>query len=77
MLVKKLVQHGNSQAIAIDKQTLQAACLDENALFQIIIDPNGGLLIQSIKSNNEDLVKKSFDKVFKKNLNLLKRLSEK
>lgn len=76
MLVKKLVRHGNSQAIALDKQTLNAAGLDENAMFQIIIEPNGGLLIRSVTSSSNEVVMKSFDKMFNKNLGVLKRLAD-
>jgi antitoxin component of MazEF toxin-antitoxin module len=36
------VRHGNSKALVIDKALLQAAGLDKD------IDPNGGLVIQSV-----------------------------
>lgn len=77
MIIKQLTQSGNSKAIVIDKSLLQAAGLDENALFQIVINPNGGMLIQSVQATNENLVKSSFRKVMKKNHNLLKRLADK
>lgn len=76
MIIKQLKQSGNSKAIVIDKTILQAAGLDENALFQIVINPNGGLLIQSVQTTNENLVKSAFRKVMKKNQNLLKRLAD-
>lgn len=75
MLVKQLVQHGNSKAIVIDKAILQAAGLDENTLFQIVIDPNFGITIQSVKPVNNNF-KQSFDKVMKKYDKVFKRLSE-
>jgi hypothetical protein len=77
MIIKQLTQSGNSKAIVIDKALLLAAGLDENALFQIVINPNGGMLIQSIQTTNENLVKSTFRKVMKKNYNLLKRLADK
>ena len=77
MIIKKLTKSGNSKAIVIDKTLLQAAGLDENALFQIVINPNGGMLIQSVETTNEDLVKTAFKKVVKKNRKLLKRLADK
>lgn len=77
MIIKQLTQSGNSKAIVIDKALLQAAGLDENALFQVVINPNGGMLIQSVQATNENLVKSAFRKVMKKNHNLLKRLADK
>lgn len=76
-MIKSLIHHGNSRALVIDKALLQAAGLDEDkALFQITIDPNGGILIQSVKSINEKLHKESFRQILKENDALLKRLSK-
>lgn len=76
MIIKQLTQSGNSKAIVIDKTLLQAAGLDENALFQVTIHPNGGMIIQSVQPTNENLVKSAFRKVMKKNYNVLKRLTD-
>ena len=76
MIVKHLSQSGNSKAIVIDKSVLQAAGLDDNALFAIVINPNGGLTIQSVESTGEDIKKSAFRKVMKENRNLLKRLAD-
>ena len=76
MIIKQLTQNGNSKAIVIDKTLLQAAGLDENALFQIVINPNGGMTIQSVQPTNENLVKSTYRKVIKKNRHLLKRLTD-
>ena len=76
MLVKHLIKHGNSRAIVIDKSVLQAAGLDENALFQIVVDPNSGITIQSVKPSNEKLFKESLNKIIKKHDKLFKRLSK-
>lgn len=75
-MLKQLIKHGNSKAIVIDKAILQAAGLDENALFQITVDPNGGITIQSVKPINEDLFQESFSKVLKRHNKLFKRLSD-
>lgn len=37
MQVRRLVQHGSSKALIIDKAILEAAGLDENCLFQIVV----------------------------------------
>jgi antitoxin component of MazEF toxin-antitoxin module len=74
-MIKSLIQHGNSRAIIIDKSILQAAGLDEDkALFQITINPNGGIIIQSVKAVNEDLHKKALREILKENDALMKRL---
>lgn len=75
--IKALIHHGNSRALVIDKALLQAAGLDEDkVLFQFIVDPNGGLIIQSVEAVNEDLHKKAFREVLKENDALMKRLSK-
>jgi hypothetical protein len=75
MIIKPLIHHGNSRALLIDK-LLQAAGLDEDpALFQITIDPNGGIIIQSVKAVNENLHNEAFRQVLKENDDLIKRLS--
>ncbi len=75
-MIKKLIRHGNSKAIVIDKAILLAAGLDEDtALFQITVDPNGGIVIQSVKTDNDTLYKKAFREVLEENDLLMKRLS--
>lgn len=76
-MIKSLIKHGNSRAIVIDKALLQAAGLDEdNALFQITVNPDGGILIQSIKGVDENLHQSAFREVLKENDELMKRLSK-
>lgn len=76
-MIKKLIRHGNSKALVIDKALLQAAGLDEDtALFQITIDPSGGLVIQSVKTDNNSLHKKAFREVLEENDVLMKRLAK-
>jgi antitoxin component of MazEF toxin-antitoxin module len=76
-MIKSLIHHGNSRALVIDKALLQAAGLDEDtALFQITVDPNGGILIQSVKAANDNLHQEAFRQVLKENDALMKRLSK-
>jgi antitoxin component of MazEF toxin-antitoxin module len=76
-MIKSLIHHGNSRALVIDKALLQAAGLDEDkALFQITIDPNGGMIIQSVKAVNDDLHREAFRQTLKENDALIKRLSK-
>jgi antitoxin component of MazEF toxin-antitoxin module len=77
-MIKQLIHHGNSMALVIDKAILQAAGLDEDtALFQITVDPNGGIVIQSVKAMNENLHKKAFREVLKENDALMKKALKK
>jgi antitoxin component of MazEF toxin-antitoxin module len=77
IMIKSLIHHGNSRALVIDRSILQAAGLDEDtALFQITVDPNGGIIIQSVKAVNEELHKKAVREILKENDALMKRLSK-
>jgi antitoxin component of MazEF toxin-antitoxin module len=75
-MIKRLIKHGNSRAIVVDKALLEAAGIAEDALFQVSINPNGGLVIQSIEDNKKDVVKENFEKLNKKYKNLMQRLSD-
>jgi antitoxin component of MazEF toxin-antitoxin module len=75
MQVKRLVQHGNSKAIVIDKAILQAAGLDENCLFQIVVDSNTGVTIQSVKPVNSKF-EEAKKHVFEEYADLFKKLSD-
>lgn len=75
MTVKHLVQHGNSKALIIEKSVLQAAGLDDTVLFQIVVDSNSGITIQSVKPVNNKF-DEAKDYVFKEYADLFKRLSD-
>jgi antitoxin component of MazEF toxin-antitoxin module len=75
MQVKHLVQHGNSKALVIDKSILQAAGLDENCLFQIVVDANTGITIQSVKPVNSKF-EEAKKYAFSEYAELFKRLSD-
>lgn len=75
MMVKHLVQHGNSKAIVIDKSILQAAGLDENTLFQIVVDSNCGVTIQSVRPVNTKF-EEAKKTVFSEYEELFRRLSD-
>ena len=77
MIIKSLVQSGNSKAIVLDKSVMQAAGLSADALFAITINPNGGVTIQSVEPTHVDIKKAAFRKVLKENSALLKRLADK
>ncbi|MGZ3632708.1 MAG: AbrB/MazE/SpoVT family DNA-binding domain-containing protein [Parachlamydiaceae bacterium] len=75
MIVKNLVQHGNSKALIIDKSILQAAGLNEDTLFQIVVDSNFGVTIQSVKPVNSKF-KQAKEKVLNKHYKIFKELAD-
>ena len=75
-MLKRLIKHGNSRAIVVDKAILEAAGISENALFQISVNPSGGLVIQSVEDNKTDVFRENFNKLNKKYKNLMKNLAD-
>ncbi len=72
-MIKSLIRYGNQRVLVIDKALLEAAGLDEKtALFQITVNPNGGMLIQSV----DNLHQEAFREVVQENDILMKRLSK-
>ena len=61
--IKRLVKHGRSWALVIDKRLLQAAKLKPDAFFQFNVSPNGGLSIQSITDDKTKNFEKHFHKL--------------
>jgi hypothetical protein len=52
--------------LIIDKSLLAAASLDDDALFSITVNPNGGLTIQSVESSHVEIKDSAFSKILKK-----------
>lgn len=75
-MIKRLIKHGNSRAIVVDKALLEAAGLNEQALFQISVSPSGGLVIQSVEEGHVDVLKKNFTKLNKKYSQLMQNLAD-
>jgi len=75
-MIKSLTKVGNSKALVIEKSILLAAGLKEDAKFQITINPNGGIVIQSVDSMSNDQHKKNVKKVIKRHAKMIKRLAD-
>ena len=58
-MIKSLTTLGNSKALVIEK-----------AMFQITIKPNGGIVIQSVKKNDETFHNKKVKEIIKKHSKL-------
>lgn len=76
MQVKRLVKRGNSVAIVIEKATLQAANLNDSALFQVVSNPSSGITIQSVQPSDEEIFQRSVERVLKKYDQMLTNLSD-
>lgn len=74
-MLKRLIKHGNSRAIVVDKAILEAAGISESALFQISVNPSGGLVIQSVEDNKNDVFRENFEKLNKKHKQLMQNLA--
>jgi antitoxin component of MazEF toxin-antitoxin module len=75
-MIKRLIRHGNSRAIVVDKALLEAAGISENAFFQISVNPSGGLVIQSVDDTNIEVFQNNFEKLNKKHKQLMKNLAD-
>ena len=75
-MLKRLIKHGKSRAIVVDKTLLEAAGISENAIFQITVNPSGGLIIQSIEDDKTDVFQKNFEKLNKQYKNLMQNLAD-
>ncbi len=75
-MIKRLIKHGNSRAIVVDKSLLEAAGISEDAFFQISVNPSGGLVIQSVEDNKMDVFREKFAELNKKYSKLMKNLAD-
>ena len=58
------------------KALLEAAGISENALFQISVNPSGGLVIQSVEDNKTDVFRENFEKLNRKYKKLMRSLAD-
>jgi len=75
-MIKHLKKHGNSRAIVIDKALLEAAGISEETPFQVTVNPNGGLFIQSVEDDKSAIFKDKFKELNKKYKHLMQRLAD-
>jgi antitoxin component of MazEF toxin-antitoxin module len=75
-MIKKLVSHGNSAALIIDKPILQLLKVDENASFEITTDGKNLILSPVEDRHRERKLKAALEKVNKVHGRTLKKLAE-
>jgi antitoxin component of MazEF toxin-antitoxin module len=75
-MVKKLIQHGNSAALVIDKPILEMLKISSDASFEITTDGKNLILSPQVEGNQETDIINSLEKINKKYGSVLKKLGD-
>jgi antitoxin MazE len=75
-MIKKLVAHGNSVALIIDKPILQLLKVDENTPLELTTDGKNLIISPVDDDKREKKFKSSLEKVNKKHQKTLLKLAE-
>lgn len=75
-MIKKLVSHGNSAALIIDKPILQLLKVDEKTSFEITTDGRNLIISPVEDGKREKKFKAALEKVNKVHGKTLKKLAE-
>jgi len=75
-MVKKLIQHGNSAALVIDKPIMEMLKISNDTFFELSTDGRNIILSPQTAHNQQYDVIQSLEKINKKYGKILKRLGE-
>jgi antitoxin MazE len=75
-MVKKLIQHGNSVALVIDKPIMEILKITNETVFELSTDGKNLILSPQIENNQEETIIHSLEKINKRYGTVLKRLGE-
>jgi antitoxin component of MazEF toxin-antitoxin module len=75
-MVKKLIRHGNSAALVIDKPIMEMLHITNETSFELSTDGRNIILSPQNKITQENDILESLERVNKKYGNVLKRLGE-
>jgi len=75
-MVKRLIQHGNSVALVIDKPIMEMLKITSETSFEITTDGKNLILSPQVEHTQEKNILESLEKINKKYGNVLKRLGE-
>ncbi|MCL1958252.1 MAG: AbrB/MazE/SpoVT family DNA-binding domain-containing protein [Spirochaetes bacterium] len=75
-MVKRLIQHGNSAALVIDKPIMEILNITNETTFELSTDGKNLILSPQIENNQEKTVINSLEKINKKYGAVLRRLGE-
>jgi len=75
-MIKKLIQHGNSVALVIDKPIMEILKITNETIFELSTDGRNLILSPQYEINQENLVLNSLEKINHKYGAVLKKLGE-
>jgi antitoxin component of MazEF toxin-antitoxin module len=75
-MVKRLIQHGNSAALVIDKPIMEMLKITNETTFELTTDGRNLILSPQIEHSQEMNIINSLEKINKKYGSVLKRLGE-
>jgi antitoxin component of MazEF toxin-antitoxin module len=75
-MVKKLIQHGNSAALVIDKPIMEILNITNETIFELSTDGKNLILSPQIEDNQEKAIIDSLKKINKKYGSVLNRLGK-
>jgi antitoxin component of MazEF toxin-antitoxin module len=75
-MIKKLIQHGNSAALVIDKPIMEMLKITNETLFELSTDGKNLILSPQTEGNREINVLHSLEKINKRYGSVLRRLGE-
>jgi len=75
-MIKKLIQHGNSAALVIDKPIMEMLKISSETIFELSTDGRNLILSPQIEYTQEVNILHSLEKVNKKYGSVLKKLGE-
>ncbi|GHV74047.1 AbrB family transcriptional regulator [Spirochaetia bacterium] len=75
-MVKKLIQHGNSVALVIDKPILEMLNITNETSFELTTDGKNIILSPQMEYTQENNILISLEKINKRYSNVLRKLGE-
>ena len=75
-MIKKLIKHGNSTALIIDKPIMEILKITNKTTFELSTDGKNLILSPQIENNQENTIIHSLKKINKKYGSVLRRLGE-
>ena len=75
-MTKKLIQHGNSVALVIDKPIMEMLKITNETLFDLSTDGKNIILSPQVNKTQGNDIMKSLEKINKKYGSVLKQLGE-
>jgi len=75
-MVKRLIQHGNSVALVIDKPIMEMLNISNDTTFEISTDGKNLILSPQNRQNQQNDILNSLEKINNKYKKVLKKLGE-